>query len=121
MVGTRKLEKKKLSAKWRLLTKEVHCFQLFVNGFEFLKNRRNGNFLFFVGLYQRGIYEENSCQTSRKSVHWNLRFCDKRFEKSSLEKNALKVFKLVSGGLTDKIVHIAYISSNPFEEIFLNI
>ena len=26
-------------------------------------------------------------------------------EKSSLEKNAFKVFKLVSGGLTDKAVH----------------
>ena len=47
-----------------------------------------------------------------------MRFCDKRFEKSSLEKKALKVLNLVSGGLTDKTVHITYISSNLFKEIF---
>ena len=41
MVGTRENEKKNVPAKWRLLKKDVDFFQLFVDGFEFLKNRRN--------------------------------------------------------------------------------
>ena len=35
------MKKKNFPAKWRLLKKELDCFQLFVDGFEFLKNRRN--------------------------------------------------------------------------------
>ena len=87
--------KKKFPAKWRLLKKEVDFFQLFVNGFKFFLNRRNRKFSFFVDSYHRGIYKENPCQISRKSVDYNLRFGDKHFAKSSLEKKAFKVFKLV--------------------------
>ena len=41
MLETRKNEKKNFPAKWQLLKKEVGFFQLFVNGFKFVKNRRN--------------------------------------------------------------------------------
>ena len=62
--------------------KRGRFFQLFVNGFEFLKNRRKLKILIFCWVVPKRNNKENSCQISRKSIDQNLRFCDKRFEKS---------------------------------------